>query len=47
VEAKRLRQLQEQADELRQVVRQWVGGFEANSPRGSANRGGRRQEAKC
>jgi hypothetical protein len=42
VQAKRMRQLQEQADELRTVIRQWAGGFEANSPRGSTSRGGRR-----
>jgi hypothetical protein len=42
VQAKRLRQLQEQADELRTVIRQWAGGFEADSPRGSPSRGGRR-----
>ncbi len=42
VQAKRLRQLQEQADELRAVIRQWAGGSEANSPRVSTSRGGRR-----
>ena len=42
VQAKRLRQLQEQADELRSVIRRWAGGFEAYSPRGSTSRGGRR-----
>jgi hypothetical protein len=42
VQAKRMRQLQEQADELRAVFRQWAGGFEADSPRGSTSRGGRR-----
>ena len=42
VQAKRIRQLQEQADELRAVIRQWAGGFEADSARGSTNRGGRR-----
>ena len=31
VEAKRIHQLQEQADELRRVIRQWAGHFEANS----------------
>ena len=31
VEAKRMRQLQEQADELRQVIRQWAGHSEAHS----------------
>lgn len=29
VEAKRMRQLQEQADELRRVIRQWAGHSEA------------------
>jgi hypothetical protein len=33
VQAKRMRQLQEQADELRTVIRQWAGGFEADSPK--------------
>jgi hypothetical protein len=42
VQAKRIRQLQEQADELRAVIRQWAGGFDAGSPRGSTSRGGRR-----
>jgi hypothetical protein len=42
VQAKRIRQLQEQADELRTVIRQWAGWFEADSPRGSTSRGGRR-----
>jgi hypothetical protein len=42
VQAKRMRQLQEQADELRTVIRQWAGGFEADSLRGSTSRGGRR-----
>jgi hypothetical protein len=42
VQAKRIRQLQEQADELRTAIRQWAGGSEANSPRGSTSRGGRR-----
>jgi hypothetical protein len=42
VQAKRMRQLQEQADELRAVIRQWAGGSEANSPRESTSRGGRR-----
>ena len=42
VQAKRMRQLQDQADELRTVIRQWADGFEANSPRGSTSRGGRR-----
>jgi hypothetical protein len=42
VQAKRMRQLQEQADELRTVIRQWADGSEADSPRGPTNRGGRR-----
>jgi len=42
VQAKRMRQLQEQADELLTVIRQWAGGFEADSSRGSPSRGGRR-----
>ena len=33
VEAKRIRQLQEQADELRKVIRQWAGRTEAHSGR--------------
>jgi hypothetical protein len=32
VQAKRMRELQEQADELRTVIRQWAGRFEADSP---------------
>jgi hypothetical protein len=35
VQAKRMRQLHEQADELRRVVRQWAGQSEANVPRTS------------
>jgi hypothetical protein len=31
VQAKRMRQLQEQADELRTVIRQWAGSSEADS----------------
>ena len=42
VEAKRMRQLQEQADELRTLIRQLAGGFEADSARGLPSRGGRR-----
>jgi len=42
VQAKWTRQLQEQADELRTVIHQWAGGFDAASPRGSPSRGGRR-----
>ena len=33
VEAKRMRQLQEQADELRTVIREWAGQSEAESRR--------------
>jgi hypothetical protein len=42
VQAKRLRQLQEQADELRTVIRQWAGESEPDSYGEPANRGGRR-----
>ena len=42
VQAKRMRQLQESADELRVVICEWAGGLEADSPRGSPSRGGRR-----
>ena len=42
VQAKRLRQLQEQADELRTVIRQWAGQSQADSDREPTNRGGRR-----
>jgi hypothetical protein len=42
VEAKRMRQLQGQADELRTVIRQWAGESEADSYRKPANRGERR-----
>jgi hypothetical protein len=42
VQAKRMRQLQEQADELRTVIRQWAGGFAADAFRESPSRGGRR-----
>ena len=42
VQAKRIRQLQEQADELRSVIRQWAYSAEADSSRGPTNRGGRR-----
>ena len=41
-QAKRMRQLQEQADELRAVIREWAGQSEADSVREPANRGGRR-----
>ena len=33
VQAKRMRQLHEQADELRRVIRQWAAQFEAELPR--------------
>ena len=33
VQAKRMRQLHEQADELRRVIRQWAGQSEADLPR--------------
>ena len=33
VQAKRMRQLHEQADELRRVIRQWAGQFEAGLDR--------------
>ena len=42
VQAKRMRQLQEQADELRVVIRQWAGQSGADSDREPINRGGRR-----
>jgi hypothetical protein len=42
VEAKRMRQLQEQADELRTVIRQWVGEPEPDSDHGPVSRAGRR-----
>jgi hypothetical protein len=42
VEAKRLRQLQTQADELRTLIRQWVSWSEPDSEREPANRAGRR-----
>jgi len=42
VQAKRMHQLQEQADELRIAIRQWAGGFDADSRRGSPSRAGRR-----
>jgi hypothetical protein len=35
VQAKRMRQLHEQADELRRVIRQWAGQSEADVPRTS------------
>ena len=42
VQAKRIRQLQEQADELRTVIRHWAGGFDADCPSESPSRAGRR-----
>ena len=42
VEAKRMRQLHEQADELRMEIRQWVSQSELDSPHEPANRAGRR-----
>ena len=42
VQAKRMRQLQEQADELRVVIREWADHSEANSEGEPASRGGRR-----
>ncbi len=46
VQAKRMRQLQEQADELRAVIRQWTGGSEADSPCEPANGGGRAEKVE-
>jgi hypothetical protein len=42
VEAKRMRLLQEQADELRLAIRQWVDQSEADSYRDPPSRGERR-----
>jgi hypothetical protein len=42
VQVKRLRQLQEQADELRVVVREWASQSEPSSDGEPANRAGRR-----
>ena len=42
VQVKRMQQLQEQADELHTVIRQWAGELEADSYREPANRAGRR-----
>ncbi len=42
VEAKRMRQLQDQADELRAVIRQWGDRSRADSDHERFNRGGRR-----
>jgi hypothetical protein len=42
VQVKRMRQLQEQADELRVVIREWASPSEPTSDRDPANRAGRR-----
>jgi hypothetical protein len=42
VHAKRMRQLQDQADELRMSIRQWAGQSEGDTDREATNRGGRR-----
>lgn len=42
VQVKRMRQLQEQADELRVVIREWASPSEPTSDREPANRAGRR-----
>jgi hypothetical protein len=42
VQVKRMRQLQEQADELRVVIRDWASQSEPTSDREPANREGRR-----
>ena len=42
VQAKRMRQLQEQADELRLLIREWIGQSEPPCEPESTNRGGRR-----
>jgi hypothetical protein len=42
VQAKRMRQLQEQADELRGLIRQWANRFDADSPADHPSRAGRR-----
>ena len=42
VQAKLMRQLHEQADELRRVIRQWAGGSESDLHREPINREGRR-----
>jgi polyhydroxyalkanoate synthesis regulator phasin len=42
MQAKRMRQLHEQADELRRVIRQWAGESEPDLPREPINREGRR-----
>ena len=47
VQAKQMRQLHEQADELRRVIRQWAGQPEAAPDREPVNRAGRRREVRC
>jgi hypothetical protein len=42
VQAKRMRQLHEQADELRTAIRQWAAGFDADLPSRPSSRGRRR-----
>jgi hypothetical protein len=42
LEAKRMRQLQEQVDQLRTVIREWGAQSEAGSDHEPINRGGRR-----
>ena len=42
VQAKRMRELQEQADELRTAMRQWARQSDTDSSREPVNRGGRR-----
>ena len=42
VQTKRMRELHEQADELRRVIRQWAGQSEADLYREPVNREGRR-----
>jgi hypothetical protein len=42
VQAKRMRELHEQADELRMVIREWAGQSEADLCREPVNREGRR-----
>jgi hypothetical protein len=46
VQVKRMRQLQEQADELRVVIRDWASQSEEISDREPANREGRRSGAR-
>ena len=47
VEAKRIRQLQDQADEPRTAIRQWASESEGGSDPRPANRGGQRSGARC